>query len=107
MVDEYVLDLVRKYLHAISLAGIHITRAILFGSQSRGLARLDSDIDLLLISPLFDEEIDSYMGRIWSLTSVADYRIEPFAVGEKRFQEDNVSTIIEIARNEGIEIPKA
>jgi hypothetical protein len=43
----------------------------------------------MLISPLFDENTD---------------KIEPIAIGEKRFLTDDMSPLIEIVRQEGIEI---
>ncbi len=67
-------------------------------------SRADSDIDLMLVSPLFDNEDDEFTGRIWRFTYVADYRIEPIAICEKRFNEDTISPLLEIVRREGIEI---
>lgn len=58
----------------------------------------------MLISPLFDTNDDRYYGKLWRLTKVSNYRIEPIAVGERRFLEDDSSPIIEIARREGIEV---
>jgi len=84
--------------------GITIKKAILFGSHVKNEAREGSDIDVLLVSNLFDNEDDKYTGKIWRLTSVSDYRIEPIAVGEKRFYEDDNSPLLEIIRREGLEI---
>lgn len=104
MVRESTIALVKKYLNELQKAGLQVNRAILYGSHVRGEAREDSDIDLLLVSPIFDSDTDSYAGLIWRLTEVSNYKIEPIAVGEKRFAEDDVSVILEIARQEGIEI---
>lgn len=49
------------------------------------------------------------MGRIdrarvdllWALRAYMDRRIEPLAVGEHQWREDDVNPIIEIARREG------
>jgi predicted nucleotidyltransferase len=104
LVDQSVIETVKNYLTELSKAGVYIKKAILYGSHVRGEANEDSDIDLLLISPIFDKDRNIYSNIIWRLTKVSDYKIEPIAVGEKRFAEDDVSVILEVARQEGIEI---
>jgi len=83
---------------------INLSKVILYGSYAKGNAREDSDIDLILVAPEFDENRDSYLGIIWKLTSLSNFRIEPYTVGAKRFEEDDISPIIQIAKQEGIEI---
>ncbi|TAL69776.1 MAG: nucleotidyltransferase domain-containing protein [Bacteroidetes bacterium] len=99
-----ILKMVKEYLQELNKNGIKITRAILYGSYARSEQNENSDIDLLLISPLFDNGSNKYAGKIWQLTKVSDYKIEPIAVGEKRFLEDDATPLLEIARTEGIEI---
>jgi predicted nucleotidyltransferase len=104
MADDNVIDIIKKYLNELKKNGIEITKAILFGSYARHEQHENSDIDLLLISPIFEDGGDEFTGKIWMLTKVADYKIEPIAVGEKRYNEDDVTPLLEIARKEGIEI---
>lgn len=104
MVDAKIIDLVRKYLRVLSLEGIIISKAYLYGSQVHGTATEDSDIDLMLVSPMFDEDTDKYAPALWLSTRNVSYKIEPIAVGEKRFQTDEISPLIETVRQEGIEI---
>jgi predicted nucleotidyltransferase len=104
MVRKEIIDIVRLYLKDLSLNGIDIKKAILFGSQARGNFHKDSDIDLMIISPIFDNNFDEYLSRIWFLTKNAGYKIEPVPVGEKKFLEDDVSPLLEMVRREGIEV---
>lgn len=104
MVDSKVIEIVKKYLGILSQEGIAVSKAYLYGSQARGTATEDSDIDLMIISPLFDEDTDKYAPVLWLSTRKASYKIEPIAVGEKRFQTDVMSPLIETVRQEGIEI---
>jgi len=104
MVDAKIINLVKKYLNVLSLEGIIISKAYLYGSQANGTATEDSDIDLMLVSPMFDEGTDKYAPALWLSTRHVSYKIEPIAVGEKRFQTDEVSPLIETVRQEGIEI---
>jgi predicted nucleotidyltransferase len=104
MVDTKVIDIVKKYLSILSKEGIIISKAYLYGSQVKGTATEESDIDIMIISPMFDEDTDKYAPVLWLSTRKASYKIEPIAVGEKRFQNDNISPLIETVRQEGIEI---
>ncbi len=104
MVDPKVIKVVKEYLDELAFKGIKIKKAFIYGSQVNGTASHESDIDLMLVSPLFDTETDKYMPAIWLSKIRTENRIEPIAVGEKRFIEDDVSPLIEIVRQEGVEI---
>lgn len=102
MVEQSVLTSVRNYLLALSTHGIAVERAVLFGSQVRGQAHELSDIDLLVISPQFDEMRDrSILNLLWHVAARIDSRIEPIPCGSRQWKEDDSSAIIEIARREG------
>jgi predicted nucleotidyltransferase len=105
MVNPKVIDIVKQYLKVLLEEGITVTKAFIYGSQIHGTASDESDIDLMLVSPLFDENTDKYAPAIWFSASQVSYQIEPIAVGEKRFQTDEYSPLIAIVRQEGIEVP--
>ncbi len=87
-------------------AGIHASRAVVFGSYARGELREDSDIDLIVIAPEFDTLPDhATITRLWRARRQVDSRIEPIPCGERQWEEDDVNLIIEIARREGQVIP--
>ena len=104
MADKEIIKITKDYLNELLLAGIKISCAFLYGSHSRETATSESDIDLLIVSPLFDDDIDQYLPKIWLSKIRTQNRIEPFLVGEKRFIEDDVSPLLEIIKKEGIEI---
>lgn len=105
MVAQEVLKTVRSYVRAARRAGIHVEKAILFGSHARGAAREESDIDLAVIAPEFDARNRERLTRkLWALRATTDERIEPLAVGRVQWIEDQGSPIIEIVRREGISI---
>ena len=54
MVDESVVKIVRKYLKTLVELGISVRYVVVFGSQAVGRQHPLSDIDLLVVSPLFD-----------------------------------------------------
>ena len=102
MVDQSVVKSVRNYLKSINSEGISIRFGIVFGSQATGHADRWSDIDVLVVSPRFDgprnrRDID----LLWRLAAKEDSRIEPIPCGERQWDEDVSSAIVEIARREG------
>ena len=82
MVDPTILETIRRYFAILADNGIPVVKGNLFGSFARGEQTEDSDIDLLVISPLFDHAKESVMlDTLWRARRHADIRIEPFAVG--------------------------
>lgn len=105
MVEPAIISIVQNYLAIVRQAGLHVRRAVLFGSYARGEAHPDSDIDILVIADEFDKSYDrSRIDLLWELRAKTDSRIEPLPVGEIQWQTDDASAIIEIARREGLEV---
>lgn len=105
MSQSDVINIVRAYLADLKQAGINIDRAFLYGSYARDEGTIDSDIDLLLVSSLFDTDDDYILAKPWLYTNKVDHRIEPISIGLKKFTSDDTSPIIEAVRQTGIEIP--
>jgi predicted nucleotidyltransferase len=102
MVNESVLDGVRKYLRALQDQGIAVKFGVIFGSQLTRKTDAWSDIDLLVVSPSFnDRRSRDDINLLWRLAARTDNRIEPIPCGERQWFEDDASAIIEIARREG------
>lgn len=102
MVNKAIINKVADYLNILRQNGLPVTQGIIYGSSARGEETPESDIDLLVISPLFDRYPRARVGEMWRLTGKIDRRIEPIPVGEKRFNDDDVSSLLEIARREGL-----
>ena len=102
MVNESVINGVRKYLRALQDQGIAVKFGVIFGSQLTGKADEWSDIDLLVVSPSFDEQRSrGDIDMLWRLAARTDNRIEPIPCGELQWFEDDTSAIIEVARRKG------
>jgi hypothetical protein len=100
-----VLAKIRLYLDTVQRLGIPVARAVLFGSRARGTADEWSDIDLVVVSPVFDgprgpDAVDT----LWRACAVTGGYIEPVACGVKRWEEDDGSPLLAIARTEGIDV---
>lgn len=105
MVDESIARIVRQYLRNLIKQGIPVQHGVVFGSQARGHPDTWSDIDLLVVSPRFDNERKrADVNLLWHVAARTDSRIEPIPVGQRQFEKDDSSALIEIARREGQKI---
>ncbi|MEO5334607.1 MAG: nucleotidyltransferase domain-containing protein [Magnetococcus sp. YQC-5] len=102
MVDQSVIDAVQSYLQVLRHNGMLVDFAVLYGSHARGNATEVSDIDVMVVSPLFDNDTNwNNVRRLWHATLNADVRIEPVGVGTRQWEEDDSMALINIARREG------
>ena len=104
MSQKDAIKLVNKYLTNLEKAGILVQKAFLYGSYARNTATENSDIDVLLISDIFENGSMEIKSLPWSLALREDFRIEPYAVGSKTFRNDDVNPLIQIVKKEGIEL---
>ena len=105
MARQEVLRLLRLYVAELESRGIPVSRVVLYGSEASGTAGEWSDIDVVIVSPVFDSpDSGGLVDALWEATLVTRGRIEPVACGERRWLEDTGSPIVEIARRKGIEI---
>ena len=102
MVDESIVTAAREYLRKLAGSGLAVRFGVIFGSWATGTANEWSDIDLLVVSPRFDGACDRRdVDFLWRTTARTDNRIEPIPCGEKQWQEDDSSAIVELARRQG------
>ncbi len=105
MVDASVVAAVRNYLRALQNHGLTVRFGVVFGSWAKGTANASSDIDLLVVSPRFDKARNRQdVDLLWRLAAQNDSRIEPMPCGERQWEQDDSSAIVEIARREGARI---
>ncbi|MEO5341148.1 MAG: nucleotidyltransferase domain-containing protein [Magnetococcus sp. MYC-9] len=102
MVTAEVVRTVKNYLHRLEARGMPISFGVLYGSFARGDSHADSDVDLVVVSPRFDDP-DSWQDTelLWETTVFTDSRIEPVGVGARQWEEDGSIPLIEIVRREG------
>ncbi|NCO55716.1 MAG: hypothetical protein COZ21_14395 [Bacteroidetes bacterium CG_4_10_14_3_um_filter_31_20] len=104
MAQSEVIELLKQYCLLLNISGIPVEKAFLYGSYSRGDATPDSDIDIMLVSQMFDADNADANIKAWSYTRKIDTRIEPYTVGLQQFLNDEVSPLLQIVKQEGIEI---
>lgn len=105
MVDPEVVNGVQYFLSRLMDHGLPVSFGVVFGSQISDNATPLSDIDLIVVSPQFDNPItrDS-INLLWRTAARTDSRIEPIPCGKDQWQNDSSNAIIEIARRQGTAI---
>jgi len=104
MAQSEVIELLKQYCILLNISGIPVEKAFLYGSYARGDAKPESDIDIMLVSQKFDAEDAENNIKAWSYTRKIDARIEPYTVGLQQYLHDEVSPLLQIVKQEGIEI---
>jgi predicted nucleotidyltransferase len=102
MVSPAIVNSVQQYLVRLAESGLPVSFGVVFGSYAAGNANPDSDIDVMVVSPQFDNKIErQWINQLWRVAARTDSRIEPIPCGKEQWQHDTSSAIIEIARTEG------
>jgi predicted nucleotidyltransferase len=102
VLDASVVTVVQNYLNTLQQHGVAVRFGVVFGSQITGQIDAWSDIDVLVVSPRFDAPYDGRaVDLLWRLSARVDSRIEPIPCGERQWEEDDASSIVEIARRHG------
>lgn len=103
MAEREIVATVQRYLGELVRAGIPVAYGVLFGSHARGVARSESDIDVLVISPLFDERRKpADLDTLWHVARRVDVRIEPIGAGVAQYAREEWRPLFIMARREGV-----
>ncbi len=103
MVEKAIIQSVKRYLNALLEEGLEVSFGVLFGSQVTGKTHEWSDIDVVVVSPVYDGDCEhKEIARLWGVAGLIDSRIEPVHCGLRQWKEDDQTPIIEIARREGV-----
>jgi len=104
MDKKQVISYIHNLVGILKSQGVSINKALLYGSYAYGNPNDESDIDVALISDMFEGNYDELAGNIWVTSKRVNIHIEPYLVSNSKFTTDNISPIINIIRNKGIEV---
>lgn len=98
--------IVKKYIQVLESDDVFVEKVILYGSHAKGVSRLDSDIDICLVSKKFGKdahEEGKYLFRkLWELK---DANIDPVGYSPKDFYaKKNRSPLLNEIQENGIEL---
>ena len=88
-ISNEIIEKIQMFLHNVSASGLHIERALLFGSYTKGTANMWSDIDVAIVSKDFTGVGFYDRKRVNPFLIKIDSRIEPHPFRPEDFTEDN------------------
>ena len=84
-----ILKIIEKYLNELEKNQIHVQRAILFGSYSKGLSHEWSDIDIAIVSDAFEGVRLRDKGKIRRITLSVSSDLAPIPFRPRDFTVDD------------------
>ena len=104
MVKKTIINKLKRFRKLLEKEGIPVEKLILFGSQARGTAHKDSDIDVCVISPIFGKDPITEKFKLLYLGPQIDTRIQAVPFSTKDFLKNKISPLLHEIRQEGIDI---
>ncbi len=101
-VSNEIVEKLKRFLGMLSASGLHVERAILFGSYAKGTGSTWSDIDIALVSKDFTGIGFYDRRRVNPFLIKVDSRIEPHPFKPEDFTEEN--PFVKEILKQGIEI---
>jgi len=99
--QQTAIDTARSFVRDCRAAGLHFQKVLLFGSYASGRMHDGSDIDLLLVSSRFTDNIFDNL-RLYSKVNIKYPIIETHPYPLKQYREGDA--FIQSLEKEGIEI---
>lgn len=107
MVVPEIRSLIVRFVNALATKGVHVEKAVLYGSHAAGKSHLYSDIDLAIVSPDFGRDRFEERKMLLQLAWRIDPRIEPIPISSETYRNDTWVPLIYEIREKGIEVNAA
>ena len=104
MDKSQAVKIIKKFVKALKDAGISVDRVILYGSYAKGSARLDSDIDIAVVSKDFGKDRVEEGMALFRIAGKIDSRLEPVPFSTKVYEKDTWIPLVYEIREKGIEL---
>jgi predicted nucleotidyltransferase len=99
---DSIINLIKEYIVRLKEHNISVEKVLLFGSNTKGTSREDSDIDIAVISSSFKGDRYSDRRLIVPLRRGIDSRIEPIPFTPEDYEQGGI--LIDEIKSTGQEI---
>jgi len=104
VVEEEVVEKIRKFVIKLKKNKIAVDKVIVYGSHARGTKHKNSDIDVAIVSPDFGRDRYEEGVRLFEIASTIDPMIEPVPISRASYEKDTWIPLVYEIREHGIEI---
>ncbi len=104
MVTQEIKDIVIKLVSAVSTRGVHVDKALVYGSFATGMQTADSDLDIAIVSSDFGKDRYNEGKMLNQVAWRIDSRLHPIPVSADSFSNDTWAPLIHEIRQHGIEV---
>ena len=104
MVTQEIQNIVSKFVTAIALHGVHVEKALLYGSVATGKKTADSDLDVAIVSNDFGKDRFNEGKMLMQLAWRIDPRLHPVPVSADSYSNDTWIPLIHEIRTHGVEV---
>ena len=104
MVTQEIRDIVKRLVAVLASRGVHIDKALLYGSFASGMQSEDSDFDIAVVSTDFGRDRFNEGKMLMQLAWRIDPRSHPVPVSTDSYLHDTWVPLIHEIREHGIEI---
>lgn len=104
MVTQDIKNIISQFVTAVSSSGIHVDKALLYGSVASGEDTADSDLDVAIISSDFGHDRFKEGKMLMQLAWRIDTRLHPVPVSADSYSNDTWVPLIHEIRQHGVEV---
>ena len=104
MVDREIRNLILQFVNVLTTKGIHVEKAILYGSHASGNIHSGSDLDIAIVSPDFGKDRYEERKMLLQIAWRVDPRIEPIPIASESYENDTWIPLVYEIREKGIEL---
>lgn len=104
MVTQNIRNIVNRFVTAVSSHGIHVDKALLYGSVATGKDTSDSDLDVAIVSRDFGHDRFNEGKLLMQLAWRIDARLHPVPVSADSYKNDTWVPLIHEIRQHGVEV---
>lgn len=104
LVTQDIRNIISQFVKAVSSHGIHVDKALLYGSVATGKDTSDSDLDVAIVSSDFGHDRFNEGKMLTQLAWRIDARLHPVPVSADSYRNDTWVPLIHEIRLHGVEV---